>query len=358
MAKNKLKSIELFAGAGGMAIGFEQADFEHLALNEFNPNACKTLKGNRPDWNIIEGDITNIKWSKFSKHEVDIVCGGFPCQPFSHSGKRLGLEDTRGTLFYEFARCLKETNANSFLAENVKGLLTHDEGKTLPVIINAFEELGYHVYTPTILNSNDYEVAQKRERLIIFGVKKEFKDVIKFDLSKIPKKKPLVLKDVLKPGKLYPNPIDTANDCGTKFSEKKAKYFELVPAGGNWKSIPVDVAKEYMGNMYGAGGGQTGVLKRLSWTQPSLTILTSPSQKQTERAHPEENRPLTVRECARIQTFPDEWTFYGSVSEQYKQIGNAVPVNLAKHIALYIKPELEKINDFIVLKNKEAKRKS
>lgn len=352
----KLKSIELFAGAGGMALGFEHAGYEHVALNEFNPNACKTLRTNRPDWKILEGDIAQVKWNKYAKENIDIVCGGFPCQPFSHSGKRLGLEDTRGTLFYEFAKCLKETNATSFLAENVKGLLTHDEGRTLPVIINAFEELGYHVYSPFIVNANDFEVAQKRERLIIFGIKKEFKNMVNFNLADIiksaPKRKPLVIKDIFRPGKQYPNPLP--DSPGTLFSEKKAQYFKLVPEGGNWKSIDPVIAEEYMGPMYHSGGGKTGVLKRLSWNEPSPTILTSPSQKQTERAHPTENRPLTIRECARVQSFPDEWKFEGSVSEQYKQIGNAVPVNLAKHLANYLKPQLEAIQKLAKKKKKHS----
>lgn len=354
MNKN-LKSIELFAGAGGMALGFEEAGYEHIALNEFNSNACKTLRKNRPDWKVIEGDITKVNWSKFEKQKVDIVCGGFPCQPFSHSGKRLGLEDTRGTLFYEFARCLKETNATSFMAENVKGLLNHDDGRTLPVIIHAFEELGYHVYSPFIINSNDFEVAQKRERLIIFGVKKEFKDYIQFSLDKILEKrihkKQLVVKDVFYPGKYYPNSMPISK--GTLFSEKKAQYFQKIPEGGNWKDLDDATAQEYMGSMYFSGGGKTGILKRLSRDKPSPTILTSPSQKQTERAHPIENRPLNVRESARIQSFPDEWIFEGSVSEQYKQIGNAVPVNLAKNLASYLKPQLEIINKLAKIKTKK-----
>lgn len=339
--KNNLKSIELFAGAGGMALGFEEAGYEHVALNEFNTNACNTLRHNRPEWNVLEGDITNINWTKYAKKNIDIVCGGFPCQPFSHSGKRLGLEDTRGTLFYEFARCLKETNATAFLAENVKGLLTHDEGRTLPVIIHAFEELGYHVYSPFIINANNFDVAQKRERLIIFGVKKEFKSSLKFSLDLIPQSKKIVLKDIFYPGKYYPNPMPESK--GTLFSSKKAEYFKKIPEGGNWKNLDEETAKEYMGTMYFSGGGKTGILKRLSREMASPTILTSPSQKQTERAHPLENRPLNIRESARIQSFPDEWIFQGSVSEQYKQIGNAVPVNLAKHLALFLKPQLENI---------------
>lgn len=328
---NKITSIELFAGAGGLALGMEKAGFSHVALNEFNKDASNTLVLNRPNWNVLSDSISNISWFDY-KGKVDIVSGGFPCQAFSHSGKRLGLEDTRGTLFYEFARTLKEVEPLCFLAENVKGLLTHDNGKTLKIIIDTFSDLGYYVFQPLLLNANDYEVAQKRERLLIFGVKKEFKE--HFVFTSPPKKEKIVLKDILISNKYYSNPITESE--GTKYSENKIKYFNLIPEGGNWKNLSLDLQKEYLGKMFYSGGGKTGILKRLSMNQPSVTILTSPSQKQTDRCHPLEIRPLTVRESARIQSFPDEWKFSGSTSSKYKQIGNAVPVNLGYHVGLYI----------------------
>lgn len=332
-----INNIELFAGAGGMALGLEKAGFEHVLLNEFDKNACKTLKKNRPKWKILEQDIKDVNWKEHINTQVDLISGGFPCQSFSHSGKRLGLEDTRGTLFYEFARCIKSVQPTCFLAENVKGLLTHDNGKTIELIIKTFEELGYYVFKPLLLNSNNYEVAQKRERIFLFGVKKGLKEYFTFD--NIPKFKPLVLKDVLLSGDYYPN--KNKETLGHNYSKSKKDYFDLIPEGGNWKSLPLDLQKKYLGNMFESGGGKTGILKRLSFNEASVTILTSPSQKQTERCHPTETRPLTIRETARIQSFPDNWIFEGSVSSQYKQIGNAVPVNLAKNIGLYIYNQIE-----------------
>ena len=325
---NKLTHIELFAGAGGMALGLEKAGFSHLLLNEIDKNACNTLRQNRPEWNIAEGDIKNINWKSFNFPPVDLISGGFPCQAFSHSGKRLGLEDTRGTLFYDFANCIKNVSPTSFLAENVKGLVSHDKGETLKLIIKTFEELNYHVFKPLLLNSNDYEVAQKRERLFLFGVKKEIFEF--FSFNNPPTYSPLSLKDIFFKGKYYEN--DAINTFDSNYSSEKLKYFKLIKSGKNWKSLPVELQKEYLGNMINSGGGKTGILKRLSYDAPSNTLLTSPSQKQTERCHPEYLRPLSIREYARIQSFPDSWIFSGSKSSQYKQIGNAVPVNLAMHV--------------------------
>lgn len=337
MSTSKINNIELFAGAGGMALGLELAGFNSMMLNEIDKNCCETLKANRKKWNIVEKNINDITWSDYISCHVDFVSGGFPCQSFSHSGKRLGLEDTRGTLFYEFARCVKNVSSTSFLAENVKGLLTHDKGKTLHLIIKTFENLGYHVFSPLLLNANNYEVAQKRERVFLFGVKKEYKKHFKF--SDIPTVNPIFLKDILFPGEYYPKPIE--DNIGANYSKEKKLYFDLIPEGKNWKSLPVALQKKYLGPMFEAEGGKTGILKRLSMSEASVTILTSPAQKQTERCHPLEIRPLSIRESARIQSFPDEWLFKGSISAQYKQIGNAVPVNLAKHVGKYIYKQLE-----------------
>jgi len=135
----------------------------------------------------------------------------------------------------------------------------------------------------------------------------------------------------------------TEDSEGTSYSEAKRKIFELVPPGGYWRDIPEDIAKEYMKSCWYMEGGRTGILRRLSLDEPSLTILTSPSQKQTDRCHPLEPRPFTIRENARCQSFPDDWQFCGSLGQQYKQVGNAVPVNLAYDIALKIKEALEEL---------------
>lgn len=332
-----ITSLELFAGAGGLALGLEKAGFKTLALNEFDKNACQTLRNNRPNWNVIEGDIHKVNFKSF-EGKIDLLSGGFPCQAFSHSGKRLGFEDTRGTLFYEFARAIKEIKPTCFLAENVKGLLSHDNGNTIKTIIDVFSDLGYFVFSPLLLNANDYEVAQKRERIFLFGVKKDLKK--QFTFNEPVKKNKITLRDIFEKNDYYLQPIPSSK--GVNYSEVKKKIFEKIPPGGYWRNLNIDEQKLYMGKMFDSGGGKTGVLRRLSLDEPSLTLLTSPSQKQTERCHPLEIRPLNIREYARIQSFPDDWIFSGSISSQYKQIGNAVPVNLAYHIGLNIINQLIK----------------
>ena len=332
-------TIELFAGAGGLALGIEKAGFDTKALIEFDKAAADTLRCNRPNWNVICDDIANISCLNLQKYfniksgELDLLSGGSPCQSFSYAGKRLGLEDARGTLFYHYAKFLEQLQPKMFLFENVKGLLTHDKGNTYKIILDIFEQAGYIITKNqiSVLNAWDYGVPQKRERLITIGIRKDLVDKIKFNFP-VPHKYKPVLKDVL---------LDCPKSVGTKYSEYKQKIFELVPPGGYWKDIPEDIAKEYMKSCWYMEGRRTGILRRLSLDEPALTVLTSPSQKQTDRCHPLEARPFTVRENARCQTFPDDWQFCGSVGQQYRQVGNAVPVNLAYEIGLKIKEGLE-----------------
>ena len=331
-------SIELFAGAGGLAIGLEEAGIKCLALNEIDHWACETLRKNRPDWNVIEDDVRKVSFSKL-KDKVDIVTGGFPCQAFSYAGKKLGLDDARGTLFYEFAKVVQETNPAICIGENVRGLLTHENGKTIEGMISILEEIGYNVITPRIFKTIFYKVPQKRERVLIVGIRKDLNHHL-FEFPK-PYKKVYTLKDALKKGEMYN--CDVPESAGSKYPKSKKDVLDLVPAGGYWRDLPIDIQKQYMGGSFYLGGGKTGMARRMSWLEPSLTLTCSPAQKQTERCHPEDTRPFTVREYARIQTFPDDWDFAGSVSQQYKQIGNAVPVNFAKEVGYSIIRFLNKI---------------
>ena len=337
-----LTTIELFAGAGGLALGVEKAGFDTIGLIEFDSDACDTLRKNRPDWNVICDDIANISCLDLEEYfnigagELDLLSGGAPCQAFSYAGKRLGFEDTRGTLFYHYALFLKKLQPKMFLFENVRGLLTHDSGKTYKTMLKVFEEAGY-VIKKQILNAWDYGVAQKRERLITIGIRKDLTNYIHFDFPKKHNYKP-VLRDILK---------NVPDSPYTPYGEKKRKIFELVPPGGYWRDIDPEIAKNYMKSCWYMEGGRTGILRRLSLDEPSLTVLTSPSQKQTERCHPVEARPFTIRENARCQSFPDEWEFCGSIMSQYKQVGNAVPVNLAYEVAKEIKKALE-VDDIAV----------
>jgi len=316
-------AIELFAGAGGFALGMEQAGIETVAHVEFDKACCETLRTNRPNWNVICDDIHNVDFTPYHGR-VDIVTGGFPCQAFSFAGKKLGFEDTRGTLFHEFARCVNEVRPMMFLAENVRGLVSHDHGRTLETILSVFEALGYNTQYQ-ILNACYYGVGQKRERIVIVGIRNDLD--ITYEYPK-PDEKWTTLRDALRGCPASP---------GVEYSEKKKKVLAMVPPGGCWVDLPDDVAREYMGVSYFSGGGRRGMARRISWDEPCLTLTCSPSQKQTERCHPDETRPFTVREYARIQSFPDDWTFCGGIGDQYKQIGNAVPVEMARRVCVQLK---------------------
>lgn len=344
--KREYSLIELFAGAGGLAIGLEKAGFKSVLLNELDKDACATLRKNRPHWNVVQGDVTQQDFSKY-QHKVDVLSGGFPCQAFSFAGKKMGFEDVRGTLFFEFARAIKEIQPKVFIAENVRGLLNHDEGRTLQAIKDVIAELGYKLIEPRVLKAIFYQVPQKRERLVLIGIRNDLADYPEFRWPS-PYHKVLTLKDALKAGELYST--DVPESKGQAYPKRKAEILAMVPQGGYWRDLPENIQKEYMMKSYYLGGGKTGMARRLSWEEPSLTLTCAPAQKQTERCHPDETRPLTVREYARIQTFPDSWEFIGSLSSQYKQIGNAVPVNLAHAVGRSVIDVLNQLEDIKQLK--------
>jgi DNA (cytosine-5)-methyltransferase 1 len=314
-------------------LGLEQAGLEGQCFVEFDRLACATLRKNRPNWNVICDDIHNMDFTQYAG-QIDVVSGGAPCQAFSYAGKRRGFGDTRGTLFHEFARCVTEVKPKMFLFENVRGLLSHDHGRTFETISNVFQSLGYCIQYQ-ILNACYYGVGQKRERIIVIGIREDLVDKAYFEYPQ-PDAKWTTLRDALK---------DCPKSIGEKYSENKRKVMDLVPPGGCWIDLPKDVAKSYMKGAYYSGGGRRGMARRLTWDEPCLTLTTSPSQKQTERCHPDETRPLTVREYARIQSFPDDWQFEGTMASQYKQIGNAVPVEMARRVGLEIVKALKNLSD-------------
>ena len=318
-------SVELFAGAGGLALGMHMAGFRHVLLNEMDATACQTLRKNHPEWNVLEGDIHQIDFTPL-RDKVDFLSGGFPCQAFSYAGKKGGLNDTRGTLFFELARAVKEIRPKVFMGENVKGLLSHDDGQTLEVIRNAIAELGYTLVEPRVLKAIMYQVPQKRERLILIAIRNDIAQQVQFKWPD-PYRRVMTLRDAFFQGELFSKNVPDSK--GQTYPANKARVMAMVPEGGDWRDLPVEEQKEYMGGSFYLGGGKTGMARRLSMDEPSLTLTCAPAQKQTERCHPTETRPLTVREYARIQTFPDDWQFEGTLADQYKQIGNAVPVNLA-----------------------------
>lgn len=330
MGDSRHTDIELFAGAGGLALGLEQAGFDGLAYVEINGDACETLRRNRPSWNVIEGDVHDIDFRRYDG-QVDLVSGGFPCQAFSMAGKRLGFGDIRGTLFAEIIRCANETHPKMLLMENVKGLLSHDGGRTFETIRHEVEKASYSLQWK-VLNASYHGVGQARERIVIIGIRNDLTDRISFEYPE-PDDRQTTLRDAL----------DGVPDSpGASYSEKKAKVLDFVPPGGCWVNLPQDIAREYMKSSYDSPGGKRGMARRLSWDRPCLTLTTSPSQKQTERCHPDETRPLTVREYARVQSFPDDWEFAGGIGSQYRQIGNAVPVEMARRIGVQLIKALDR----------------
>jgi DNA (cytosine-5)-methyltransferase 1 len=328
--KSSVSLIELFCGAGGLALGLSNAGLESKLLVDSDSNAIKTLQQNRPDWNSRVASVTEINLHEF-EGKVSVMVGGFPCQAFSYAGKQRGFEDARGTLFYDFARLVSQVKPKMVVAENVKGLFSHDGGKTLETILNILYEMGYES-SYKLMRSQFLDVPQKRERLIIMATRKELK-----------------LKHLFPEEKRYTVSLKTAiagapSSDGQEYSAAKKAIMRLIPPGGYWKDLPLDIQKQYMGGSFLLGGGKTGMARRLSWEEPSLTLTCNPAQKQTERCHPAETRPLTVREYARIQCFPDDWEFFGSTSSKYKQIGNAVPVNLGYHVGLAVRAVLGEIS--------------
>lgn len=211
------------------------------------------------------------------------------------------------------------------VGENVRGLLQHENGKTIEGMVSILDELDYEVVPPRVLKAIFHRVPQKRERIFIVGIRKDLAMSFEWPAED---KNIYAIKDALKKGSLFDN--DVPESIGQTYPKHKREIMDLIPPGGYWRDLPIELQKSYMKGSFHLSGGKTGMARRISWDEPCLTLTCAPAQKQTERCHPEETRPFTVREYARIQTFPDNWVFSGSITSQYAQIGNAVPVNLAE----------------------------
>lgn len=340
--------ISLFSGAMGLDIGLGQAGLNVRIGQDFNPACVSTMKKNGHD--VIEGDIRDIQPSVFldathlSPGEPFLVCGGPPCQPFSTAGKRLGINDPRGSLFMDFIRMIDHIRPRFFIMENVKGIMSaslrsdtrtvatepspsqeqqQHAATVLDVILSEFEKLGYKT-VHGVLNAVNYGVPQFRERFILIGSRDNEEVFLPlpthFQMHQDADYRWRTLQDCIK---------DLEYDCGdyTPFSKTRLDYLRMVPEGGNWRDLPPESIKQAMGGA--VNGGNTGFYRRLSFSQPSPTLVTSPTQKATMMCHPTQDRPLSIREYARIQQFPDDWEFTGTTAAKYKQIGNAVPVGLA-----------------------------
>lgn len=347
--KDNRKVISLFSGAMGLDIGLSEAGLNIAIGQDFEKACVETMKAN--GHNVIGGDIRDIspelllEKSKMHIGEPFMICGGPPCQPFSTAGKRLGINDPRGSLFMDFIRMIDYIKPRFFVMENVKGIMSaplkhvsnseYDEndpeqklGTVLDVILCEFSKLGYKtVYG--ILDAVNYGVPQFRERFVLIG-SRDNEDIFlpiptHFQMHQDSNFRWKTVGDSIKDLELV------EGECISLGSERK-KYIHMIPKGGNWRDLPQNLIQEAMGGAYTSGGGKVGFYRRLSYAQPAPTLTTSPAQKATMLCHPNQDRPLSVREYARIQQFPDDWIFTGTVAAKYKQIGNAVPVGLAKAI--------------------------
>ncbi len=332
------ESISLFSGAMGLDIGLEKAGIDFKLCQDFDASCFETMLIN--DKPAMAGDIREIESSTILKRaglkqgEVFLLCGGPPCQPFSTAGKRLGINDPRGSLFMDYVRMVDEIRPRFFVFENVKGLtsISVDKGgrpgEVLEIILSEFHRIGYKtVYG--ILDAVHYGVPQFRERLIILG-SRDNEDIFlpkptHFQRHQLKSMQWKTLGEAIKDLENNPGPC-------TSFSEERLRFLRMIPEGGNWRNLPLELQPEAMGGAWKSGGGKVGFYRRLSYSQPSPTVVTSPVQKATMMCHPTQDRPLSVKEYSRIQQFPDDWIIAGTISNQYKQIGNAVPVGLAEAV--------------------------
>jgi DNA (cytosine-5)-methyltransferase 1 len=350
-----MKAISLFSGAMGLDLGLEKAGFETGVCVEIDKEAVNTIKYNRPDLPVFDKSIVEISGQEliqagnFENGVVPIVVGGPPCQAFSVFGNRLGIEDARGQLIFEFLRIVDETRPYAFLMENVRGLLSmsivpkpqkgelkkavpneyYQHGSLLRLVFKKFNEIGYNVNC-FVVNSVNYGAPQIRERVLLignrFGYNVEFPQP-QFSNRKEDNLPPFkTLGDVIGPGTGFLDPFPEVMN----FSPRKLKYLSMVPPGGNWRSLPVDVQRESMGKSWYLKGGRSAYWRKLSFNFPCPTVVTMPNHAGTSMCHPTELRAISVGEAAAVQEFPREWAFQGTTTSKFRQIGNAVPTKLGE----------------------------
>lgn len=363
--------ISLFSGAMGLDIGLTQAGLTVKVGQDFEKSCVETMRAN--GHNVVPGNIQEIEpqqlldMAELSVGEPFLICGGPPCQPFSTAGKRLGINDPRGSLFMDFIRMISYIRPRFFVMENVKGIMSaplkhtpiadrdkenmeyeNQLGTVLDVVLSEFNKLGYKtVYG--VLDAVNYGVPQFRERFVLIG-SRDHEEIY----LPMPSHFQMHQNKDLRWNTLYDAIGDLENDYGecTSFSEERMQYLKMVPQGGNWRSLPEEAIKAAMGGAYDSGGGKVGFYRRLDYKQPAPTLVTSPVQKASMLCHPTQNRPLSVKEYARIQQFPDDWIFKGTTVAKYRQIGNAVPVGLARALGQTL---LSVANNDAIIKTKRVR---
>ena len=353
--KKKRPVISLFSGAMGLDLGLEAAGLNVVVALECNLYPIATIGRNRPSLPLINRPIEDVssneilEAAQLTPGEAFAVIGGPSCQVFSTAGRRRSLADPRSTMFKHFVRVIRDTQPEFFVMENVRGLLSaavrhrplkqrgpgyprlaeeEQLGSAFRVVAETLRALGYYCVFD-VLNAADYGVPQTRQRLVIIGSR----DGRKLWMPK-PTHSPdgdnglpkwCTLGEAL-------NDLNEDNPDYYHFCPAKERYLKLVPEGGNWRQLPEDLKSEALGRAFRSWGGRSGFFRRLSRERPSPALTTRPDSKATTLCHPTELRPLTVGEYARIQQFPDDWVFEGSVRKKYEQVGNAVPIGLGRAI--------------------------
>ncbi len=321
--KMSYHTLELFAGGGGSLLGFEQAGFETGLAFENDKDSVETLRLNRPDVLVVDEDLNGYDFERFEGfYKPDVIVAGFPCQPFSVAGKKMGLKDKRGLLIFDVIRAIDVFKPPLVILENVKMLLGLPG--VMDVIAQELYDIDYQL-DYEVLNAVNYGVPQKRERVIMAAYPMRDDVFFRFKFPE-PSDEVITLGEAL---------ADCPESPGWLYPDKKREVLDMVPEGANWSALPERVAIDYMGKDYYRqdNGSSIGIARRLSRYKPAPTLLTSPAQRYTELCHPTQTRPLQTREYARLQTFPDDWEFVGSNNSVYRQIGNALPVEMARRIA-------------------------
>lgn len=338
-------ALSFFSGAMGLDIGMSRGGIHALLACEFNKFCRMTIDRNEPGMALI-GDINNytpeqiLEYARIPKgRKVDVIFGGPPCQAFSTAGARRALADERGNVFLRYIDIVESIKPTYVVIENVRGLLSapypyHDvtspvKGGALCIIMDRLKAAGYTI-TFELYNAANFGAPQIRERVVMIG---------KLGNEKVPYLSPTysengeyglpkwrTLRDALEG-------MSNIEHHFIEFPENRLKYYRMLKEGQYWKDLPPDIQREAMGSKLELGGGKTGFYRRLNFNRPSPTLVTNPTMPATDLCHPTENRPLSVEEYARIQEFPNDWEICGPILEQYKQIGNAVPVKLGEAIA-------------------------
>jgi DNA (cytosine-5)-methyltransferase 1 len=361
----ELTVVSLFTGAYGLDLGFELAGFRVTVALDISEDSYANLKTNRPKIPFLLGDIKRFRTEDILREaglkpgEVDVLTGGPPCQPFSPAGKRQSLNDPRAAPLMEFIRVIREARPKAFVMEEVPGVLSarirhvpikergkrplapeEEPGSAWRVVLEELGKTGYMIEW-RVLNAADYATPQERERVIVIGVRPDLGVKPAFP-APTHSRRPVGLLGVLKPWlTLLEAVAGVVDHIGyTPLPPKYAKFMRYVPPGGNWRQLPDELKPEAMGGAYNAGGGRMGFYRRLTWFEPSPTLVTSPAMKATMMVHPWEDRPLSVREYLRIQGFPDDWKVAVPVGVAYRLFGEAVPVPLAYAIARAVRDKV------------------